>query len=324
MTKIAIVNTSSLAKYPDLMEKLRSTGTVDVLKVQNDLDDESMGALLSDYEHIILGSTPNLTKGILSKCKNLKHVSRQGIGYNNVDAEFAKSQNIKVSNIPGYVEKEDVSEHALALLLMVSKNLLVASTAVQNGEWAINRERFFGQRLHGKTVGVIGFGNIGQSFAKKVQGAFDSKVLAYDPFLTNEQVEKLGAEKVSLEDLLKNSDAISLHMPSTSETYHMIGEEELKQMKESGILINTSRGDLVDEDAVAEAVKNKTIHAYAADVVEHEPIQDNNPLLSVENITITPHIAVYNSECNYDMSATMVKNVLEVYEGKELENQVNK
>ena len=324
MTKIAIVNTSSLAKYSDLLQELESIGEVDILKVDNDLSASDLGFRLKDYEHIILGSTPNISKNVLRKCTNLKHISRQGIGYDNIDVESAKSLGIKVSNIPSYVEKEDVSEHALALLLMVSKNIEVASKAVQNKEWTVNRERFFGVRLYKKTIGLIGFGNIGKSFAKKVKAAFDSEILVYDPYLTKEEIAKFGAIKVDLDELLRQSYAISLHIPSTPETYHMIGERELNLMKETSILINTSRGDLVDENAVSEAVKNNIIHSYATDVVEHEPIQDNNPLLSVEGIIITPHIAVYNKECNYDMSAVMVKNVSEVHKGLVLENWVNK
>lgn len=324
MTKIAIVNTSSLAKYPDLLSKLKSIGKVDLIKVSNDISAEELSDQLNEYEHIILGSTPALTKNVIEKCENLKHISRQGIGYDNIDTDFAKHRGIKVSNIPSVVEKEDVAEFALSLILMASKNMNVASKAVQDNEWAINRERFFGQRLQGKTFGIIGFGNIGKTLAKKVSCAFNAKILVFDPYLSEEQVSEFNGEKVDLEVLLKKSDIISLHMPSNSETYHIINEKRLNLMKETCILINTSRGDLVDEVAVSEAVKNNIIYCYATDVVEKEPIQQDNPLLGVQNIIITPHIAVYNEDCNYDMSSVMVDNVLQVYQGLELKNWVNK
>lgn len=324
MTKIAIVNTSSLARYSDLLNKLESIAEVDFITVDNGINAVALGSQLSEYEHIILASTPNFTSEVIENCKNLKHISRQGIGYDNVDIKFAKNQGIKVSNIPSYVEKDDVAEFALALLLMVSKNIKTAYKAIQNGEWSIGRERFLGQRLRGKTIGIIGFGNIGKSFSQKVKGAFDAKIIVYDPHLTENQITEFDGKKVTLETLLKKSDVVSLHLPSNSETYHIINKSKLDLMKRTSILINTSRGDLVDEIAVSEAVENNVIHSYATDVLEKEPIEEDNPLLDVENILITPHISVYNHECNYDMCSVMVDNVFQVHYGLELENWINK
>lgn len=325
MKKVAIVNTSSLSKYPDLIAQLElDVGEVEFVKVDKDIDATSLVKRLHDVSYIISGVTPTFSKEFFAQASSLKFLVRQGIGYNNVDIYAAKQAGIKVANVPGFIEKEDVAEHAAALLMTLTKQIEVASIAVKNQEWNIDRQRFFGRRIHQKKVGILGFGNIGRTFSRIMKQAFECEILAYDPYMDEEQIATYGAEKVELDALLKTCDFISLHINLTDETYHMINNEKLRMMKSDAVLINTARGELVDEEAIALALNEHRLGGYGCDVIENEPIKTDNPLLNAKNILITPHIAVYNEECNYQMSESVVKDVILVHKGNDPLNLLNK
>lgn len=321
---VAVVNTSSLKKYPDLIEKLKSVSEIDYVTVDKDISPMELSKRLEDAEYIITGITPTYTREFFENAKNLKFLVRQGIGYNNVDVVAAKEFNVEVGNVPGFVEKEDVAEHAVALLMALAKKSIISSQSVLNGEWSVKRDRFFGTRLNKKKIGILGFGNVGKTFARMMKYGFECEIYAYDPYISEELIHEWGAEKKDLDEVLSLCDVISLHINLTDDNYHLINEEKLKLMKPGAFLINTARGELVDEKAIVESLKNNTLGGYGCDVIENEPIKMDNVLLTSPNVIITPHTAVYNKECNFKMCESTVNDVINVSFGNEPINSLTK
>jgi len=248
---------------------------VEIIKVVKDVD-----AIVVTYAEI--------TEKIINAAKKCKIIVRTGIGVNNINIEAATERGIYVANVPDYCFDE-VSDHAIALAFALSRKIVMFDRKVKNKEW--NHE---GVKpilaMRGQTFGLIGFGNIPRLIAKKVKG-FGFNVIAYDPYIKPEVAEEMGVKLVDIKTLLKESDFISLHTPLTPETKHLINEETLKLMKPTAFLINTARGHLVDEEALNKALKDKWIAGAALDVMEQEPPVDNNPLLALDNIILTPHAA---------------------------------
>lgn len=325
MKKIAIVNTSSLAKYKDLIERLENeVGPVEFVSVDKNIEPKQLADRLQDINYIVAGTTPLYGEEFMNNSITLEYISRLGIGYNNVDVKAGAMRNIKVSNVPGFIEKEDVAEHACALLMSLSKKVVIASNATKNQEWTVDRQRFFGNRIHKKKVGILGFGNIGKTFSRIMKEGFECEILVYDPFLSESEIKQYNGKKMTLDEIFEHSDIISLHINLTAETYHLIDEVKIKKMKKGCLLINTARGELVDEIAIAKALQQDKIGGYGCDVIENEPIASNNPLLEVKNALITPHIAVYNEECNYQMCESVVHDMIAVYHGNSPLNLLSK
>lgn len=315
MKKTAIVNANSFARYyPEYISKLKeNVGEVKRFKFKADISEEELAQALDGYAYLIVGTTPYFGEVFFKKCSSIEYIARFGIGYNNVDVKGAKEQGVIASNIPGKLEKDDVAEHALALLMALMKHIPDGYRAVRDNEWNKERGRFLGDRLNKKIVGVCGMGNIGTRFAQIMKDGFDCRILAYDPYLTEEEIKARGAEKCELQDLLMRADIISLHINLTKESYHMIDKSRLALMKSNTYLINTARGELVDEHAVADALSNGKIGGYGADVIENEPIKMDHPLLKKKNVIITPHLGTYNHECNAMMCQSVVDDVIRVY-----------
>ncbi len=271
--------------------------------------------MLGDYAYIVTGPTPIYSHDFFENCANLEYIARFGIGYDNIDIKAANGQGVLVSNIPAAVEKEDVAELALTLLLSMARKIGVSQNAVIQGEWSVERKRFLGTRIHGKTVGVIGFGNIGRTFARLLHCGFECELLVYDPYLDEEDIAKYGGIKVELKTLLIQSDIISLHMNLTEETKHIINEDTLKIMKKSAILLNSARGQLVDEKALYKALSHDRIGGYCADVTSDEPMSVNHELLSLGNVIITPHIGANTVECNFGMCSCFVNDLIRFNRG---------
>ncbi len=315
MKKTAIVNANSFARYfPEYITQLEErVGEVKRFKFDADISAEDLAKELEGYSYLIVGTTPKFSEEFFAKCPSVEYIARFGIGYNNVDVLGAKKHDVIASNIPGSVEKEDVAEHALGLLMALSKHIPDGFKAASNDEWNTERGRFLGSRIVNKTVGICGVGNIGSTFGRIMKEGFGCKILAYDPFLSEGQIKERGAKKCSLEELLKESDIISMHINLTKESYHMINEENIKLMKPQAYLINTARGELVDEYAIAKALENNMIGGYGADVIENEPIKMDHPLLKQPHAIITPHLGTYNRECNAMMCQSVVDDVVRVY-----------
>ena len=246
--------------------------------------------LVRDANAIISGDSP-LTNQILENAKFLKIIARVGVGYDNVDLDAATRRRIIVTNVPGALS-DSVAEHTILLMLAVARRLVVADKSVREGRWADYFQHAPSFELNGKTLGLIGLGAIGSAVAQRAK-AFNMEVLVYDPYVDENRVTRIGYRRVELDRLLRESDVVSIHSPLTAETKNLIGERELNLMKKSAILINTARGTVVDESSLIEALKKGTIAGAGMDVLAHEPPHQDNPLLTLENVILTPHCAAF-------------------------------
>lgn len=264
---------------------------------------------------VMVRMTP-ITKEQLARAKHVKIICKQGVGLDTIDLEAAKAHGIIVSRTPG-VNSEAVSEMAMALSLTVSRRTSRFERLLRAGEPVV-RPDHLGLEMLGKTVGVIGMGNIGTRLAKKWHHAFDCPILAYDPFAPATAWSDLKHERVSsLHALLPRVDLLSLHLPLTPESYHLIGKEELQLMKRDAILINVSRGGLIDEDALYEVMRGGHLFGAGLDVFEHaEPPPLDHPLLSLENVVSTPHAAGGTVETQIRSATQVAQQVIDVLSGK--------
>lgn len=245
---------------------------------------------------------------------NLKVIGRTGVGYDSVDVETATAHGIPVVITPG-ANNRSVAEHAVAMMFALSKNLVEAQTQMCAGNWKI-RDAKKAFELEGKTVGILGLGAIGRETAKICQGC-GMKIAAYDPFMSKEQIEGFGAEYYeSYEELLKISDVVTIHVPLTEETRNMIAKEQLETMKKTALIINCSRGGIVNEADLVEALKNGTIAGAGTDVYCNEPPQMDDPLLNCPNLIVSPHSAAQTREAVIKMARMCVKGCLAVAEGE--------
>src|SRR6516162_4406839 len=234
-----------------------------------------------DADGLIVSASP-ITREVMSALKNLKVVVRTGVGYDVIDVPAATELGVIVVNIPDLWIRE-VANHALALLLAWNRGVVALDRQVHGGLWSGKVPGNYTGALHGETVGIVGLGNIGSAFARRV-AAFETKVIACDPYVDDERFAALGIERVSLETLAERSDYVSVHTLLNAETRHLIGEAFFRRMKPTGILINTSRGPVVDEKALARALQEKRLAGAALDVWEEEPIAADNPLLKMDNV----------------------------------------
>lgn len=272
---------------------------------------------------IILTGGAQISRRVMEALPKLQAVVRYGIGYDTVDVDAATDNNVLVINIPDFC-LEEVSTHAMMLLLACNKRLVLYNNLVKEGRWAEwGRNRTPMGAYYGQTLGIVGCGHIGLMTARKAQ-AFDLRVLGYDPYLDKSIAEAAGITLVTLPELLKESDYISLHTPLNSETRHIIGENELKQMKPTAYLINTARGSVIDEPALIKALQEKWIAGAGLDVFEKEPVDPDNPLLKMDNVIVTPHSASY-CDVAFDRLYTCVgAEAARVLSGNWPKNHVNK
>jgi len=222
---------------------------------------------------------------------------------------------------PG-VNSDAVAEHALGLLLATLRKIPQSMISLKGGGW--REEKYLGGELSGATVGIIGFGNIGFLLAKKLSG-FNIKLLAYDPYISKEKIESAGGEKADLSDLLRKSDIVSLNLALTPETFHLIGENELRQMMPTSYVINTARGPLIDEKALYRALKEGWIAGAGLDVFEEEPAKMDNTLFSLDNVVVTPHLGGSTHRARQRLVMMAVENLLRVLKGDlpDRENMIN-
>lgn len=270
-------------------------------------EDEIIDLAREDVHGIIVG-IDILSERVLKSCKDLKAVSKYGVGLDNVDLEAAKRLNIKVKNAAGS-NSTSVAEFALALMFEAARRVSVLNGNVKNGRW----DRVMGLELTGKTLGVIGGGHIGKGVAKRAKGLF-MDVFIYDPYFKDSDFLKKYNVNLcqSLHETLAFSDIVSLHLPLTPETKHMINSETLGKMKPSAILINTSRGELVDEGSLYTALKEKIISFAAQDVFTVEPPPPDEKLLTLNNFLLTPHTGAYTSEAVERMALYSTYNLIEM------------
>src|SRR5947209_9828770 len=245
-----------------------------------------------DADGLIVSSSP-ITREVMSALKNLKVVVRTGVGYDVIDVPAATELGVIVVNIPDLWIRE-VANHALALLLAWNRGIVVMDRQVHAGVWTGRVPGSHTGALHGEIVGIVGLGNIGSAFARRV-AALETKLIACDPYVDDQRFAALGVERVTLETLAERADYVSVHTLLNAETHHLIGETFFGRMKPTAILINTSRGPVVDEQALARALRDKRLAGAALDVWEEEPVAADNPLLKMDNVIATPHAAYFSS-----------------------------
>ncbi len=297
----------------------KAGGTLRMVKVT---DEEERARLASDAAVLVAGWIP-LPRTLLERLNRAVGVIRTGIGVDTVDLAAATELGICVANVPDFCQ-EEVAEHTLALIFAVARKIVLADRLVRRGKW----HRWSAQdmlpmhRLSGQTLGLIGLGNIGRTVARKVR-ALGLKLIAYDPFVSPETAAALEVRLVELGDLLSSADIVSLHVPLTPKTRHLINRETLGQMKRGAILINTSRGPAVDEKALLEALQSGQLAGAGLDVLEKEPQKGPHPFFELENVVLTCHCASCSLEAYANMSLQISQQVSAMLRGEFPHHLVN-
>ena len=281
-------------------------------------DKEKLLSVIDQYDGLAIRSATKVTEKIIAKAKNLKVIGRAGIGVDNVDRDAASKAGIIVMNTP-FGNMITTAEHAVAMMFAVARQIPEASASTHSGKW--EKSKFMGVELTGKTLGVIGAGNIGGIVCDRAKG-LKMKVIAYDPFLSDEKAEKMGVEKVELEELLPRADFITLHVPKTEQTANMITAERLAMMKKGVRIINCARGGLVDEEALAEALKSGHVAGAAFDVFAVEPAVES-PLFNLPNVVVTPHLGAATTEAQENVALQVAEQMSNYLLDGAVENALN-
>lgn len=263
----------------------------------------------------------NITERIMESLKNLKVISRYGVGVDNIDLSAATRHRICVTNVPDY-SIDEVSTHTIALMLDCWRRITFLHNSICQGNWNYALAQPIA-RLRGNTLGLIGFGRIAREVAVKAQ-AFGLHVICYYPYVQPEAMRAMGVLFQPFHQLLRESDVVSLHTPLSKDTFHIISKDELNLMKPSAILINTARGQLIDEDALKEALLEYRIGGAGLDVLEKEPIASDNILVNMKNVVLTPHVAWYSEASNQEMKSKVAMGIIEVFQGRVPTYLVNK
>lgn len=318
--KVAVVNLG-YESYHVEREILEPIGVELILASKDCLTEEDVIDAARDADAILVREAP-ISGKVLESIDRCKVIVRYGVGVDNIDLEAAKQKKIYVANTPGY-GTEEVSDHAAALLLACIRKLLIRDKTLRQGKFEIDINDTI-YRTTGKNLGIIGYGQIGRAFHRKWKGFLPDRVLVFDPYVTPEIIQENGAERVDLDTLLAESDYISLHTPLSPETKHIINEAALRKMKPTAILINTSRGEVIDEDALIKALNEDWILAAGLDVFEKEPLDLNHPFIGIPNIVLTGHVGWYSKDSVRELQTRGAQEVLRVFSGESPICWVNK
>ena len=280
------------------------------------LTEDELIPLLKDCDGYIAG-LDFITEKVIRSCGRLKVISRYGAGYDRVDIEAAKEKGIRVTNTPG-VNAEAVGELAFSLFLSVARRIPYLNQSTRDGQWV----RSTGMELKGKTIGIMGLGAIGKVVARCAKG-FEMKAAAYDPFINEDYCAEHEIGVCSFDEVIERADIISLHLPLNDSTKHLIGADAIDRMKPGAILINTSRGGIIDEDAACQALKSGKLGGLGLDAFEIEP-PEGSPLFAFDNVVVTPHTGAHTREATDNMAFASIRNLTDVLSGKECPFIVNK
>lgn len=280
-------------------------------------DHDTLLETIPQSEALIVRSRTRVTADLLERGRQLQLVARAGIGVDNIDVPAATERGVLVINAPlGNVRS--TAEHTIALIFALARRVVDADRAVRTGAWKAGYE---GVQLAGKRLGVVGVGKVGSVVASMAE-AIGMEVAAHDPYLPGDAWVSLGIRQVDLDDLLAGSDVVTVHVPLSAETRHLIGEAELRRMKAGSFLVNCARGGLVDEAALSRALAEGHLAGAALDVFEKEPLRES-PLLSAPNLILTPHVAASTREAQSQVSTDIAEQVLDFFAGKPVAYPVN-
>lgn len=307
--------------YPDLeLEKeLLGEGNNIELLFLDSKDETTIAEAVVDADAVIT-CYAEITAGIIKSMRQCKSISKTGIGVNNIDVAQATRQGIRVLNVPDYCV-EEVSDTTLALVLSLTRCIPHLANNIKAGQWSLSGCEHI-SRMKGKVFGILGFGRIARLVVKKVR-PYGVRVVAYDPYVTAEIMGELGVTKLDFDDLIMESDIVSLHLPLTEESKGIINERALSMMKPNALLINTSRGPLISESDLYEALRAGNILGAGLDVLCREEYDKNNRLFDLPNALITPHAAFYSIEATQELREKIIADVLAVIAGEEPRYQVN-
>lgn len=289
------------------VKRLESGAEVDVI---TNLTPEELVKKIRDYDALVIRSGTKVTAEVINAAEKLKVIGRAGVGVDNVDVEAATKKGIIVLNAPGG-NTISAAEHTIAMMLAVSRNIPQANAALHKGEW--NRKKYTGVEFFNKTLGIVGLGRVGAEVATRMK-AFGMQILAYDPFVTEAKANQLGIKIAPLEEVLRNSDFITVHTPLTNETRNLIDEDEFKIMRPGVRIVNCARGGIINEAALAKAVAEGKIAGAAIDVFTKEP-PTGNPILEQERIITTPHLGASTAEAQINVALAVADQILAISKG---------
>ena len=306
--KVAVLS-KSFAKASDKPVEMLTNAGIEVLRRPNDDpgNEARVAELIGDCDGAIVAAQDRVGSLVFDRCTNLRVVADHAVGFDRIDMEEAKARGIVIKTCPG--NYESVADLAWLFILATARQLLPAVQSVKDGQWSPTR--FVGTEALRKTLGIVGYGQIGKAVIRRAQG-FENDILVYDPFVsTLEPIGELNITQVTLPELLAQADVVSLHVPLNEGTQNLIDAAALATMKPTATLINTSRGGLVDEAALYEALSNGALAAAATDVFETEP-PGNSPLLNLPNFLATPHLGAQTTDANLRMGMMAVQVIIDV------------
>ncbi len=319
---VALLSTRSAPIHENAVELLVREGfTVKHIITKGWVADEDVVKEVRGSDAILV-RIGRVDKAVMDVCPNLKIVSVHGVGFDRVDVEEASRRGVLVTYTPG-ANAQAVAELTIGLMIAILRKLHLVIDKMLDGRWDEAMAYGVGNEVYGKVVGLVGIGNIGGRVARIVRAMEVADVLAYDPYVSEARAKELGVKLVDLDTLLKQSDIISVHAPLTKETYHIIGEEKLKLMKPTAIIVNTARGGLIDNEALYKALRDGWIAGAALDVTDPEPLPKEHPLYKLPNVVITPHIGGSTYESWRRVSLTAAEEIVRRFKGLPPLNPVN-
>lgn len=290
-----------------------------VLTVKTGLKGDELRDAIAGADAVLVRSATKITRDSLSRAERLKVIGRAGVGVDTIDVDAATERGIPVLTAPAG-NTISAAELTMALLLALARRVPAADRSMRAGEW--DRKSFTGVELYGKTLGLVGAGRIGGEVATRAR-AFGMRVLVFDPFLSPERVTALGVETATLDELLKKSDVLSVHVPLSDETKGLIGEAQLSMLKPTAFVLNVARGGVVDEDALLRVLQTKRIAGAALDVYSSEPLPADHPFRSLANVVLTPHLGASTAEAQQNVAIEIAEAVRAALLENDLSRAVN-
>lgn len=316
MSKKVLITSRSFGKIRDTAPNILLDAGTEITSLADGFDQAEFERIIPEFDALIIGAH-DFSEADMERCPKLKIICKHGVGLDNIHLNKAKELGIAVCNVPG-TNSNAVADLTFGLMLSVSRKISHAAALVRQGVW----KSHIGEDVCAKTLGLLGFGAIAKGVARRAKG-FGMKVRAYDPFVTQVPPEFEGwVELCSKEDVIASCDFLCIHIPLTPETRNSISTAELARMKKGAYLINTARGGIVDEAALYDALVSGHLSGAAMDVVEAEPMKADHPLLTLDNVVVTPHIAAYSKEALDAVSLICAQNVVACLNGGELINRV--
>ena len=316
MSKKVLITSRSFGKIGDSARNILLDAGIEITNISVGFDQAEFERIIPEFDALIIGAH-DFSEADMERCPNLKIICKHGVGLDNIHLNKAKELGIAVCNAPG-TNSNAVADLTLGLMLAVSRKISHSAALVRQNVW----KSHIGEDVCSKTLGLLGFGAIAKGVARRARG-FGMKVLAYDPFVTQLPGEFEGWVKLcSKDDVIASCDFLSVHVPLTPETKNSISTQELARMKQGAYVINTARGGIVDEAALYDALVSGHLNGAAMDVVESEPMSVDHPLLTLDNVVVTPHIGMYSKEAINAVSLICAENVAACLNGGQMINRV--